>query len=196
MSLTLRALVLLVSAATASAQTAAVEVLEPFVGAYRSSDGRSVRVMLVNGGLVYRSEAASAPLRQTAPRVFESMDERAPVRLSFGDDHASRAVDIRGPAVAFAGRRVVVPEALLQSYGGSYPLSDTLEMRVTFERGRLHVQAPGASKHPLFPESDTRFFVQDYQTADVAELEFGRDGSGTAYVVVRQGGSAQKATRK
>lgn len=181
--------------ATVRAQPAPTE-LEPFVGGYRLADGTVARVMLLKGGLVYRGTGAPLPVRRVAARTFEGAGTPRPVRLTFPAGDAADSVTISQGADGRVGRRVTVAQHVLQSYAGTYPLFETLAMQVTFEQGRLHVQAPGASKHPLFPESDTRFFVQDYSTDDVAELEFGREASGAAFVIVSQGGSSQKVARK
>lgn len=68
-------------------------------------------------------------------------------------------------------------------------------MDVTLEGARLIAQATGASKHPLFPESATKFFVQDYQAEDVAQLEFGH-GTDGAFVIFRQSGFEQRVLRR
>lgn len=188
-------LLAVVAVATTHAQPSFQE-LEPFVGAYRLANGTVARVMLLKGGLVYRATGTSTPLRGVDAHTFLGGGPLGSVRVTFSAGQPAPSATISMGSGVHVGQRVIVEPRVLQSHVGTYPLSATLAMEVTLENGRLHVQAPGASRHPLFPESDTRFFVQDYGTDDVAELEFGREASGAAFVIVSQGGSSNKAARK
>jgi hypothetical protein len=173
--------------------------LERVVGAYRLADGQLIRVLLLREGLVFdHGRGPNRRLQPTANGAFESADGQSLETLVFSGHAASAAMilTLETPVPARVGRRVEVPEDTLRSYAGVYPLSDALAMHVTLEGGRLIVQATGASRHPLFPESPTRFFVQDYGTDDVAGLEFGRAPDGRAFVVMRQAGAEQTVYRR
>lgn len=188
-------LLAVVAVATIHAQPSFQE-LEPFVGAYHLANGTVARVMLLKGGLVYRAAGTSTPIRGIDAQTFRGEGPLRSVRVRFSAGQPAPSATISMGSGVHVGQRVIVEPQVLRSYVGTYPLSDTLAMQVTLESGRLHAQAPGASKHPLFPESDTRFFVHDYGTDDVADLEFGREASGAAFVIVSQGGSSQKVARK
>lgn len=173
--------------------------LERVVGSYRTEDGQLVRVLLLRGGLVFDSgDGPQRRLRLTPSGAFASIGDQDAATLVFsgGTPSAAQTLTLDRPAPARTARRVERAEEALRAYVGVYPLSDALAMHVTLEGGRLIVQATGASRHPLFPESSTRFFVQDYATDDVAGLEFGRAADGRAFVMIRQAGVEQRVFRR
>lgn len=173
--------------------------LERVVGSYRLDDGQLIRVLLLRGGLVFDSgRGPQRQLRLTPTGAFASIGDQDPATLVFsgGTPSAAQTLTLDRPAPARTARRVEVAVEALRAYVGVYPLSDALAMHVTLEGGRLIAQATGASRHPLFPESDTRFFVQDYATDDVAGLEFGRAPDGRAFVMIRQAGVEQRVFRR
>lgn len=172
-----------------------VRSLESFVGAYRLPDGVVVRILLLKDGLRLAHDGVAARLTSAAPRTF--IAERDDRRLSFSPEPSGAAlVTITMQGRVQVGRRVVVPADDLRRWIGDYVLSDTMVMRVGWDGERLTVQAPGASTHPLFPESETRFFVQDYEAEDTADLEFDVDDTGRAFVLISQSGARQRAPRK
>jgi hypothetical protein len=172
--------------------------LERVVGAYRMGDGALVRVLLLSGGLVVQDGGGPRlEVKATPSGRFEARDRTGAIELVFAGPRLRPAtIELRTKAGARSGQRVEVPNATLVLYVGVYPLSDDLAMHVTLEGGRLVVQATGASRHPLFPESATRFFVQDYATDDLAELEFGRAADGRAFVIMRQAGAERTVHRR
>lgn len=189
----------LLAALSATSQPAAPDPeLERVVGAYAMADGGLVRVLLLRGGLVM--EDGNAPRRgldRSPSGDFETRESADRTRLTFsGPKDRATAVVLRTRSAATSGQRVAVGEDTLRLYVGIYPFSDALAMHVTLEGGRLIIQATGASRHPIFPESSARFFVQDYATDDVASLEFGRAADGRAFVIVRQAGTEQTVYRR
>ncbi len=172
--------------------------LERVVGAYRMADGEIVRVLLLRAGLVV--EEGTGPrrnLRRLPTGAFETREGTRRTEVDFsGPPDRATTITFRTSAADRTGQRIEVPENTVRPYVGVYPLSDALAMHVTLEAGRLIVQATGASRHPLFPESATRFFVQDYSSDDVAGLEFGRAADGRAFVIVRQAGAEQTLYRR
>ena len=92
------------------------------------------------------------------------------------------------PAVRSA---IKVDPSVLARYVGTYAPAPGLNFTVTLEGDQLMLQVHG-EKHPIFPESQTRFFPKD---ADV-EIEFFPDGKGqTSYLILYQGGQEHKAPR-
>ncbi len=94
-----------------------------------------------------------------------------------------------------AGRtEVAVPAETLAKYVGVYAMDTALafKMTVTLESGQLHLQATGQDKYPVFPESQTKFFLKivDAQVSFVAAA----DGQ-QAHLILHQGGMNQKATK-
>jgi len=168
--------------------------LEAYIGAYELEGGAIARIMLRGKELVADvSGARPARLKATTKGVFEA-ESATPYTVVF--DEARDQLRITTSTSMQAGRRITAPTGLLGRYTGTYPLSDTLAMVLTLEGDRLIAQATGASRHPLFPESATRFFVQDSASNDVAHLEFGADPDGKAFVVFRQMSTTQKVYRK
>lgn len=190
------AVLTLLAASSATWQPAAPRPeLERAVGAYQMADGGLVRVLLLRGGLVV--DDGSAPRRGLDRRSSGDFETTDHTHLTFsGPQDRATAIVLRTSGATRTGRRVDVREETLQLYVGVYPLSNDLAMHVSLEGGGLIVQATGASRHPLFPESATRFFVQDYATDDVAGLEFGRAADGRAFVIVRQAGTEQTLYRR
>jgi len=181
-------------AVAAQPPTGQASELETYIGAYELDGGAVARIMLRGNELVAEvSGALPARLKATTKGAFEAQSV-TPYTVVFAE--ARDQLRIVTATSSQAGRRITAPVALLGRYTGTYPLSDTLAMVLTLESGRLIAQATGASRHPLFPESSTRFFVQDSASTDVAHLEFGADPDGRAFVVFRQMGGAQKVYRK
>lgn len=172
------------------------DALEAFVGAYQLQDGTIARIMLRGVGLV--AESGLGPkvrLKAVSSDVFEG-EGAARLRLEFlRGSSTDLRVRVHQQASIHEGQRITVPATVLASYVGRYPLSAELAMEVTLEGTRLIAQATGASKHPLFPESATKFFVQDYQAEDTAQLEFGYAADG-AFVIFRQSGFEQRVLRR
>lgn len=170
--------------------------LEAFVGAYQLQDGTLARIMLRGAGLVAESGLGpKARLKAVSSDVFEGEGAER-LRLEFlGGSGSDLRVRVHQHSSIHEGQRITVPATVLASYVGRYPLSAELAMEVTLEGTRLIAQATGASKHPLVPESATKFFVQDYQAEDIAQLEFGHAADG-AFVIFRQNGFEQRVLRR
>lgn len=189
-------LVAFTAAGAAGQEAPRPSALEKFVGAYQLQDGTIARVMLRGDALVAESGlGASARLKAVSSDVFEG-EGADRLRLEFlrGSGPELR-VRVHQQTGTREGQRVEVPATTLARYVGRYPLSAELAMEVTLEGARLIAQATGASRHPLFPESATKFFVQDYQAEDVAELEFGNAADG-AFVIFRQSGFERRVLRR
>ena len=85
----------------------------------------------------------------------------------------------------------VTPEILSQ-YVGRYELTPTFILTVTLEDGRLMTQATNQPKFPIFPESETKFFLKVVD----AQLTFGKDAEGTVTdVTLHQNGRDQRAKK-
>ena len=170
--------------------------LEAFVGAYDLRDGTVARIVLRGGSLI--ADAGLGPTTRLKPLSDETFESEGsePIRLTFVRGSGSEpTIRVTQGSRTRQGQRIAVPRAVLAKYVGRYPLSADLAMVVTLEGERLIAQATGQSRHPLFPESSTTFFVQDYQSEDLAQLEFGSGAEGS-FVVFRQGGVEQKVIRK
>lgn len=98
-----------------------------------------------------------------------------------------------GDRVTLATERkeVEVPSTVLQRYVGVYRLSPTSKFTVRLTDHRLTVQLSGQEALPLFPESETKFFLKVVD----AEVEFLTDHDRVTHLVLHQSGRHQKAPR-
>jgi hypothetical protein len=88
---------------------------------------------------------------------------------------------------------IAVDPKLLPQYAGTYALAPNFDLVVTVENGQLVTQATGQGKVPLFPESETKFFL----TVMNAEIEFVKDADGKVTgLVLQQGNHEMKAPKK
>ncbi len=88
---------------------------------------------------------------------------------------------------------VKVAPAVLEQYVGTYGLSPNFSFTFSFENGQLMVQGSHQPKLPVFPESETKFFLK----AVNAELEFFKDDKGqVSSLVLHQNGHDSKGIRK
>ncbi|MFT3866862.1 MAG: serine hydrolase [Nibricoccus sp.] len=88
---------------------------------------------------------------------------------------------------------VTVPVERLKEYVGTYVLSPNFEIAITLEGEQLMEQATRQPKAPIFPESETKFFLRVVE----AQIEFvrGTDGKVEA-LILHQNGLHQKGVRK
>ena len=85
-----------------------------------------------------------------------------------------------------------VDPKLYDTYIGRYQLTPTFILTVTREGDRLFCQATGQGKNEIFPESETRFFLQVVD----AQLTFVKDERGAVtQLILHQGGRDQRASR-
>ena len=113
---------------------------------------------------------------------------------------SSIALEYGWPDFKPALRKLVkVGRSVLARYVGTYELNPDLRMTFTLEgdqlmeRDQLMAQATDEPKFPVFPESETKFFLK---VADV-EFEFVSDDKGAvSYLVLHKNGNDSKGTRK
>lgn len=86
-------------------------------------------------------------------------------------------------------KEITVPAATLQKYAGTYELAPGAVMTITLEGSSLMGQLTGQGKLPIFPQSETLFFLKVVD----AQMEFAADGSS---LVLHQNGRSTKAARR
>jgi CubicO group peptidase (beta-lactamase class C family) len=80
---------------------------------------------------------------------------------------------------------VKVDPAILSTYTGIYELTPTFSITVTLENGQLMQQATNRRKFPLFPESQSKFFMKIVD----AQLEFFTTDAGqVSHLILHQNG--------
>jgi CubicO group peptidase (beta-lactamase class C family) len=99
-----------------------------------------------------------------------------------------------GEAIKLPAERkeVTVDPKVLARYVGTYELIPGANMLITLEGNQLSEKLGDQSTFPIFPESETMFFLKVVD----AQIEFVKDASGTVTaLILHQGGRDQKAPR-
>lgn len=86
---------------------------------------------------------------------------------------------------------VDVDRAILKRYVGVYELAPEFKITVTLEDDGLHVQATNQPKFAVFPESETKFFLE----AVDAQITFVKEGDEVTSMILHQGGANQTAKK-
>ena len=100
-----------------------------------------------------------------------------------------------GETVVLASERkeITVAPAILANYVGTYELSPAFALVMTLEGSQLMTQATGQHKLPLYPESETKFFLKVVD----AQVDFVKNDKGEVTgLVLHQGGRDMKAAKK
>jgi CubicO group peptidase (beta-lactamase class C family) len=98
---------------------------------------------------------------------------------------------MHGDTVTLASERkaITLPAETLSKYVGSYQLTPNVAITIALDGNQLTAQLTGQGRNPIFPESETLFFLKVVD----AQFEFAPDAS---YVVLHQNGRDTKAVRK
>jgi Tol biopolymer transport system component len=83
-------------------------------------------------------------------------------------------------------KAITIPPAILAKYVGTYSESSGIEWTVTLEGGQLLIQRTGRQKVPLFPESETTFFLKIVN----GDFEFVKDDGGKVICIFLYRGGA------
>jgi hypothetical protein len=99
-----------------------------------------------------------------------------------------------GETVLLPGEREAtnVPTDILRQYVGSYHLASNVTNTIRLVDDHLTTQFPNQPEIPLFPESETKFFLKVVD----AQVEFFKDASGrVTHLIIYQSGRQQTAQR-
>ena len=89
--------------------------------------------------------------------------------------------------------QVKVDQAILARYVGTYGFAPNFSIAFTLEGARLMTQATNQPKFPVFPESQTKFFLRVVD----AQVEFFTDDRGqVSYMMLHQNGRDIKGVKK
>jgi CubicO group peptidase (beta-lactamase class C family) len=89
-------------------------------------------------------------------------------------------------------KELILSEAVLNKYIGTYQITPTFEIVITVEAGQLMVQATGQPKFELFAQKENYFFLKAVE----AELEFVMDDKGVVEkAILYQGGRKTDAKK-
>jgi hypothetical protein len=145
------------------------------------------RVIAHGGGIDgFNTYLAYYPDTRTVIVALSNVNGPAPGAMA-----AQLGALMHGDTVTLMSERkeITVPAATLSKYVGSYELAPAVMITVTLEGDRLMAQLTGQGKNPIFPQSETLFFLKVVD----AQIEFAADGSS---LVLRQGGRDTKAPRR
>ena len=89
-------------------------------------------------------------------------------------------------------KEISVDAKVLARYTGTYELAPEAKIRITLEGHQLSEKLAAQPAFPIFPETETQFFLKVVD----AQIEFEKDASGTVTgLILHQGGRDQKAPR-
>ncbi len=145
------------------------------------------RVIAHGGGIDgFNTHLAYYPDSKTVVVVLSNVNGIVPGTLS-----GQLGALMHGESVMLTSERkaITVPAATLQKYAGAYELAPGAVMTITLEGDSLMGQLTGQGKLPIFPQSETLFFLKVVD----AQIEFAADASS---LVLHQNGRSTKATRR
>ena len=90
-------------------------------------------------------------------------------------------------------KAITLPVDTLKQYVGTYELAPGVDVDMSLDGNQLMTQITGQPKFPLYPETETRFFLKVVD----AQVDFVKDDSGkVTKIVLHQNGMDHTATRK
>lgn len=149
------------------------------------------RTLIQHGGAVpgFNTTLRYYPGSEVTVVALANINGNAPEEIA-----ASLGTYVHGGEVILTSERqeIQVDADVLADYVGIYRLSPQAQMTITLEAGQLVSQVSGQGKAPIFPESETRFFVRIVD----AQIDFVRDSTGdVSHLVLHQGGRDITAPR-
>jgi CubicO group peptidase (beta-lactamase class C family) len=179
-------------------------ILEKYAGTYQLSPGFNLMIKLEGGQLIAQPTGQSqVPLFASSETKFFSKVANAQIDFNLDNNGAATSLtlhqngnDINGPRISdkVAERKeITVSIKILEQFVGAYEIRPGYDMTITLEGSQLFTQLPGQQRFPLYPESETKFFLK---IAD-SQHEYIRDENGKiTHVIIRQGPTEIKARRK
>jgi CubicO group peptidase (beta-lactamase class C family) len=127
------------------------------------------KVIHHGGGIEgFNTEVAYYPDDKLTVVVLGNVNGGAP-----GDIAGKLAALAHGEAVKLPGERkeITLDPKLLEGYVGAYQLAPGIDVLITLENNQLFSQLTGQAAFPIFPESETMFFLKVVD----AQIEFPKD---------------------
>jgi CubicO group peptidase (beta-lactamase class C family) len=172
-------------------KTSLDRMIAPFKNDYAlgltSTVDKGRRVIAHGGGIDgFNTHLAYYPDTRTVIVALSNVNGTAPGAIA-----AQLGAVMHGDAVTLAAERkeITLPAATLSKYVGAYELAPGVVMTMTLEGGSLMAQLTGQGSVPIFPQSETLFFLKVRD----AQLEFAADAS---FLLLHQNGRTTKATRR
>ena len=186
----------------------APEVLSRYVGTYQFPNNGPKMLVIVNGDQLFtklgmqeaipvypESETMFFPKVVDAEVEFVKSARGEVTDLILHQNGRDQKAPRTSAKVEMPPERkaITLPATTLRPYVGSYELAPGVDVDMTLEGDQLMTQITGQPKFPLFPETETRFFLKVVD----AEVDFVKDASGkVTHIVLHQNGQDHTATRK
>jgi CubicO group peptidase (beta-lactamase class C family) len=154
----------------------------------RSPSGRKI---IQHGGGIdgFNTSLAYYPDTKLTVAVLANINGDAPGQI------AGKLAELAfGGTVQLTSERkeITLPAATLAKYVGTYEVAPGVNMIMRLDGDRLTTQLSGQPQFPVFPESETKFFLK----AVDAQVEFFKDPSGVVtHAVMYQNGNERKVPR-
>ena len=173
-----------------------VAVLRNYVGVYQLGPRVTNTVRLMDGRLTTQlTGQPRLPIFPESERKFFLKVVDAQVEFVADEQgHVTHLLQSQGGRTQKAPRisetviertAIALPRATLASYVGTYELRPGFALAITLEGDQLMAQATGQGKNPLFPEAETKFFLQVVD----AQVDFLKDAAGVVtHLVLHQNG--------
>jgi CubicO group peptidase (beta-lactamase class C family) len=149
------------------------------------------KVITHDGGIEgFNTSLAYYPDDKLVVVALANLNGQAPGQLT-----GKLAQVIHGEKVVLAAehKEITLPLEVLKQYVGTYELAPTFSITMTLEDGHLMSQATNQQKLPVFPESETMFFLRVVD----AQIEFVKDDKGqVASMILHQNGHDIKGVKK
>jgi hypothetical protein len=180
-------------------------VLDEYAGVYRF-DPKTTRTITREGGKLFAKRDGSSKLELSAlvkdelvyadgTRLHIRRDAQGKVAglgfdPVFGPEEAGTKT---GEPLPQERRAVKIDPAVYDAYTGEYELKPDFSIAVTREGNQIFAKPTGKPKAELFPESETRFFLQVVE----AQIDFVRgDGGKVTGLILHQNGRDIPGKRK
>ncbi len=183
------------------------EVLSRYVGTYEFPGGTKMLVTLDGKQLSTKLGSQPAiPVYPESEKLFFPKSVDAEIEFVTGQNGVvtglilhQNGVDQKAPRISTKvemppeRKAITLPASTLQQYVGVYELAPGVNIEMTLEGGQLTTQITGQPKFPLFPETETRFFLKVVD----AQVDFVKDAGGkVTKLVLHQNGMDHTAIRK
>jgi CubicO group peptidase (beta-lactamase class C family) len=145
------------------------------------------RVIAHGGGIDgFNTHLAYYPDTKTVIVALSNVNGTAPGAIA-----AQLGAVMHCDSVTLASERkeITLPAATLSKYVGAYELAPGVVMTITLDGGSLMAQLTGQASVPIFPQSETLFFLKVRDT----QIEFAADAS---FLVLHQNGRTTTANRR
>ena len=149
------------------------------------------KVITHDGGIEgFNTSLAYYPDDKLVVVALANLNGQAPGQLT-----GKLAQVVHGEKIVLAAehKEITLSPEVLKQYVGTYELAPTFSITMTLEDGHLMSQATNQQKLPVFPESETMFFLRVVD----AQIEFVKDDKGqVASLILHQNGRDIKGVKK